>query len=523
MGIESAPQNPLGRVDVTQLVRPASEVVNPTSIDLLSNAVRSGFITADDITRRIDQRPADKARNKATVQLAGEETSPEAVEMRKNQRAAASAEAKGSAQVAPLAVTAKESELKAAILDAQMKGAGVLEMQNALSKAGWPVPVDPNKGFTESDQKEVTRRFGVLLNFLTEKAKADSLDKDTEVKNPEIEITDAAGAVVRGPSNIPSITHKGQAVPVEKFKQLQQYKTMLQGMTPAGFDALGQPKAPSLFGEAGQVQAAPVQPTPAVQPVAPMVFPKGPAASQSEAIIRDQQLSQQLPDFVQPKAAPAVETKPMIEPEATPGQPFGPISMVTGKKDAKALKTADPRTVAEELSSIDSDLKAVDEAKAIISAGKVNVVGPGAGSRPAQVLNQVGAALGFREQEFESQDRLLQLVNKRVLEGAQKMKGNLSDKDIRFLKESFPSLTSNETVWTDFLDKWKGMLNLNQEVIRGVAPKGSSIFDEAQQRTAPPAGVAPAPSAAAPAGPVITLSSGRKVRRNANGGYDVVQ
>lgn len=529
MGLESAPQNPLGRVDVSQLVRPASEVVSPNAVELLSNAVRSGFITADDITRRIDQRPADKARNKAEVQLSNEVASPEAVEMRKNQRAAASAEAKGAAQVAPLATTARESELKAAILDAQLKGAGVLEMQQALSKAGWPVPIDPNKGFTESDQKEVTRRFGVLLNFLTEKAKTDSLDKDTEVKNPEIEITDAAGATVKGPSNVPHITYKGQAVPVEKFKQLQQFKTLLQGMTPAGYDALGQPKAPTLFGEAGQVQPAatpapaPAAPTPAATPV---VFSKGQPANQAEAIARDKELSKQLPDYVQPKqAAPAA--KPVVAPEpaeATPGQPFGPIGMVTGKKEAKAGKATDPRAIAEELGSLESDLKAVDDAKAMITGGGVNIVGPGAGSKPVQVINQIGAALGIRQKEFESQDKLLQLVNKRVLEGAQKMKGNLSDKDIRFLKESFPSLTSTENVWSDFLDKWKQMINLNQEIIRGTAPKGASIFDQARgsvPSAAPSASATPAP-AAAPAGPVITLSTGRKLQRNAQGGYDVV-
>lgn len=518
MGLESAPQQSLGRIDPSSIIGKAGEAVTPQSVQMLSEAVRNGFITAEDIKARVDEDPARKERAKLDVMLSKEGQSPEAQKMRSNQRQAVGATAGAQAATAPLEQTARESELKAAILDAQMKGAGVADMQAALAKAGWIVAVDPSKGLTESDQKEITRRFGVLLNFVTEKAKADALDKDTKVENPEIEVTDANGATVKGPSNTPVINYKGQHVPVEKFKQLQQFKATMQGMTPAMFDALGQPKAPSLFGEAGQIQSAAPAVAAASAPAGLQILPKAPAATQQEAINRDAQLSQLLPNQVQSKAA----AKPMIEAtSATPGEPYGPLAMVTGLKTGK---DGGPRDVASELGSLKEDLQAVQQAKGIITNPNINVVGPGAGSQPMKAFNQVAAALGVRSKEYTSQDQLSQAVNKRVLEGAQKMKGNLSDKDIRFLQQSYPSLASDETVWKTFLDNWEKMINLNEQVLRGAAPKGASIFDDAQARISGPTGpTGPVGTSGTQAGPVITLSTGRKLQRDANGQYQVVQ
>src|SRR5205814_1603384 len=103
----------------------------------------------------------------------------------------------------------------AAILDAQMKGAGVQEMQAALAKAGWVVPVDPNTGMTQANQQEINRRFGVLLNFVSERSKAETFDKESKAENPDIEVTDASGNVVKGPSATPVITFRGQSIPAE--------------------------------------------------------------------------------------------------------------------------------------------------------------------------------------------------------------------------------------------------------------------------------------------------------------------
>lgn len=515
MGLETAPQSQLGRIDPSSIIGKAGDVVNPSAIELLSDSVRKGFITAEDIKSHIQSDPARQERAKLETMLAKEGQSPEAQGMRSSQRQAVGATAKAQAELAPTEQKARDSELKAAILDAQMKGAGVHDMQAALAKAGWTVAVDPNKGMTQADQQEITRRFGVLLNFVSERSKAETFDKESKAENPDIEVTDASGNVVKGPSATPVITFRGQSVPAESFKKFQQYKMSLQGMSPAMFDALGQPKAPDVFGtQPGQIQPAA---TPAAAaPAGVQVLPNAPAASQQEAIARDAQLTRLLPNQIQTKQA----AKPMVEPtptDATPGQPFGPMSMVTGMKTGKEHDT----TAATELGALQADLQSVQRAKSLIADKTVNVVGPAAGSAPVQTLNQVGAAFGLRGKEYESQVRLTQEINKKVLEGARNMKGNLSDKDVRFLKESFPALTSPEPVWMDFLNNWEKMIHLNEQVIRGTAPKGASIFDKA----AAAAGVTPgAPSApaAGQAGPIVTLSTGRKVQRDANGVYQIV-
>lgn len=522
MGLETAPQHSLGRIDPSSIVAKPDAAVTPHAVELLSNAVREGFITAEDIKARVQNDPAAREKSKLDAMIAKEGQSPEAQKMRSNQRAATSAQAGSAAAVVPLEQQAHEAQLKAAILDAQLKGSGVADMQQALVRAGWAVTVDPGKGLTESDQKEIQRRFQVLLSFVSEKAKADSLDADTKVENPKISVTDASGAEVEGPSNVPIINYKGQSVPVEKFKQLQQYKETMRGMTPAMFDALGQPKAPSLFGEAGQVQASaspavqPAAPAPAAQPASLPVFPKA-ASSQGEAVARDRALSQFLPNQVQPKVAAQPVEKPAIElpaSEATPGKSFGPLAMVTG---LKASKTSGPGDAAAQLGELQGDRQVVQQLKQIVADKNLNVVGPGAGSKPVQVFNQVAAALGLREESYTSQDKLNQGVNKRILEGAQKMKGNLSDKDIRFLKESYPSLASDETVWTDFLDKWSKMIDLNEQVIRGTAPKGASIFDQATANV--PASTSAASTPQGQMGPVINLPGRGPVRRGPDGLY----
>jgi hypothetical protein len=104
-----------------------------------------------------------------------------------------------------------------------------------------------------------------------------------------------------------------------------------------------------------------------------------------------------------------------------------------------------------------------------------------------------------------------------VLEGAQKMKGNLSDKDIKFLKESYPSLASDETVWKTFLDNWEKMIQLNEQVVRGTAPKGASIFDQATANV--PASTSASATSQGQMGPVIKLPGRGPVRRGPDGLY----
>jgi len=65
------------------------------------------------------------------------------------------------------------------------------------------------------------------------------------------------------------------------------------------------------------------------------------------------------------------------------------------------------------------------------------------------------------------------------------------------------------------------MLDLNSQVLRGVSPKGASIFDQANAAVKP-GGAAPAAAPAAPQGqmgPVINLPGRGPVRRGPDGQF----
>lgn len=508
MGLESAPQNPLGRIDPSSIVARASEVVTPSAVDALSDAVRKGFISAEDISARVQSGGARTEKTKLEELLAKEEQGPEAVKARSAERQAKGAEAGARAAIAPTAQTAKEAELKAAILDAQMKGSGVLEMQNALTKAGWPVAVDPEKGLTQADQAEITRRFGVLLSFMQEKSKADSFDKESKVENPEIEVVDASGATVKGPSQVPFITFRGQQVPAEAFKKLQQYKASVATMTPAMFDALGQPKAPSVFGEAGQVQPAATPAAPAEIPV----FPKA-AASQAEAISRDAQLSQLLPDAVQPRSS----AKPMVEmpTEAEPGQAFGPLGMVTSKKEApskpytevqgRALialnRAAASNKVLNDLERNPSFDPTTIPSQARMAAYKAGTTGQIAASltgMTAEERNYVSSAASWMQ-------GLLRLES-----GAA-----ISPKEQAWYDRTFfPVVGDDKSVQANKATARKAVETAMEQVISGrMTPQQYETLREQVSGSASPA-VAPGVQ-----GPVITLSTGRRVQRGPDGQY----
>lgn len=481
MALESAPQNPLGRIDPSSLIGKPDAAVTPHAVEMLSNAVRQGVITASDITARIQQEPAMREKANLETMLSKEGQTPEAQALRQ----------KGQA------VAGQQLDLQ----QAQLKyGPAIQYFQTIAPEAGIAPPVDA-KG--NPDYAKMAEIGAKLFAWKTKKQTA--MDQLQPVEWKE-------GTSDTGEKVLLKFNKAGRLITPELEQQL-------------GSDVI----APFADVAPGTVASA----APAAKPAAPAASApptfSAPAASQAEAISRDQQLSQFLPpsSLVQPKAGvsapPSVSpAAPAAAPTITParvGEKIPGVGLSLGTEKKPEVTNAQAAT---ELASLQEDRKSVAELKGVISNPNLNVVGPGAGSWIARGANQIAAALGFREKEFESQDKLLQGISKKVLEGAQKMKGNLSDKDIRFLKESFPGLTSTEDVWTNFLNRWDQMLNLNEQVVRGMAPKGASVFDQAQQKAPGAAPSAPG-NTAAPAGNVITLPSGRRVQRLGNGTYQDVQ
>lgn len=492
-GLESDSSR-IGPINPAALIGSATPIVEPRAVSALSEAFRSGLITADDIMQRAGE--AGKLKQKAEIQMLSEQISPEAVAARAQTQQAAAAQARlqGTQATAQLPLVTPTAQLAATQLEEQAAiqkyGPGIEYFKVLAPEAGVAAPVTPD------GQPDYAPRAQLGLRLFEWKQKKE-LAKSRLTPDPRLTQESPDG------SNVFFFNSQGE--------RIEDLKSILTPQATAPFSQV----TPGTVAEISAQSSTPAQPVIEVTPEqrAAAVEHLG-VAPERAAVLTSAEMQALVQPRITPTATPTILPATPIQPTVTvPGASFflGPAK--TRPTDKKI-----ERTEAEQLGSLQADRIAIQAARNLLS--EANVVGPGAGSGPVRVLNQVGAALGFRAQEFESQDRLLQLINKRVLEGARELKGNLSDKDIRFLQESFPSLRSTENTWTDFLGKWEQMIGLNEQIIRGAAPKGASIFDTAEQS------VLAQPSATTPgsSGGVLSLpSTGRRIVRDANGNYRLVQ
>lgn len=184
--------------------------------------------------------------------------------------------------------------------------------------------------------------------------------------------------------------------------------------------------------------------------------------------------------LVEPRTAPApaTATAPTISPvgqevsgEPPAGQPVGGGISLGPPKPTRA-PVIDPVKRAADLAASQELLTSIKGARNLVTTP--GVVGPGAGSLPAQAFNRLASIFGIRENEFENQRELEILINKKVLEGATAMKGNLSDKDVQFLKSSVPKLSDTPQIWSKFLDTWESLTNQNIQAL-GAAGAGAGV------------------------------------------------
>jgi hypothetical protein len=209
--------------------------------------------------------------------------------------------------------------------------------------------------------------------------------------------------------------------------------------------------------------------------------------------------SADLSKLVQPITPVPASQPPMITPAKVPGAAafIGP---------PKATKLLDPTKVQEEILMLQGDLTDIDNARQILKSNR-NVVGPGAGSLPVSKFTQLAAAFGLREQEYKDQTELMMLINRKVVDASERMKGSLSNQDIKFLRDSVPQLTSDEGTWNKFLDKWETM---TKQLVQ-IKTKQTGVSGGQPPQNSAPSNV----SSSAP----VTLSTGRKVVRGSDGQF----
>lgn len=325
-------------IQYVDLIRPQEPVVTPQATQQLSEAFRSGFVTADEIVQRMSER----TRAKQELELVT---------------------AKQGLEIAPLVQQARTAELKAAIFDAQAKPGGFDQMQSALAKAGFPVNIDPNTGLTDANKNEIVNRFSALQQYVTKRAEAEERVKSTETKFFPTEQKLPSGATTKG--QLQKLFHAGQEVTTDQFKNWTQEAEALRRTPFSQWYALQAAKP-------GQVvaPAAPVVPAPVV--TAPTIVIEPAVAAQQRAQLMNQGVpnaasltDQQVAALVQPRVAPAAPAAPAM-PQI--GQTAPDIGIVTSIEAAPPPKP--PTEVAGRSGSFAGRMAAAEnQLTAVISSG----------------------------------------------------------------------------------------------------------------------------------------------------------
>lgn len=102
-------------------------------------------------------------------------------------------------------------------------------------------------------------------------------------------------------------------------------------------------------------------------------------------------------------------------------------------------------------------------------------MGPAGGGVTGRTVASVAQLFGSPERKTE-QRKLDFLVNKKVLESVEMMKGSLSDKDVKFLKDTAPKLSDPPELWKEYLSRWRGMVENSIAQKAGLIPNSGAAL-----------------------------------------------
>lgn len=468
MGLEDR-QNTIGPINPATLIGKPNVIVEPRAVDAMSQALRSGFITADDILSRTGD--VGKTKEKAELMSLNESMSPDAQAARAAQTKLSGAQANAS-----LPLVEPTGALQLTMLEEQQAiqkyGPGIEYFKAFAPEAGVSAPVTPD------GKPDYAKRAEIGLQLFQWK------QKQTQAKERLVPVH-----WEKSPdgSQLFKFNKGGEMITPEFEQQLSR-------------DAIGtfagiQPGAAAPAPSAQPAATAAAIPAITDQQRAQLVERGGMAPTQATNAT-----SADLSRLVEPIAPATPSGPPAIEPKRVPG-----AAAFLGAP--KATKLLDPSKIQEEVLMLKGDLTDIDNARQILKSTR-NVVGPGAGSLPVSTFTQFAAAFGLREQEYQDQTELIMLINRKVVDASERMKGSLSNQDIQFLKNSVPQLTSSEGTWSNFLNKWETMTK--------------QLVEIKSKQTGVSGGQTPpnsAPSNVAPETPPVTLSTGRKVVRGKDGQF----
>ena len=468
---------------LAQAVQPMEPVVNPSAVAALSEAFRSGQVSADDIISRYGE--VAKNKDKATIQGLHEYISPESITARQNAVHAANTEAilKSSPEY--------QAAQQASFLDIKNKAeAGDVEaMRQTMLAKGWPVPsVDPKVGWTPEVRKETENAFQEFANYFDNVAAAKAFSDDAKpvpIKSKKTTIENGTQKVVdtETPQHVNSA---GQIVNEDLLSRVKAFAAQ----TPSMWRHMGRPQFLEVFG------------------VKPGKFGGGVSGPLEEAkpTINPNANVETFPAIgVAPKAAaPAPVEKPAISPTG---------EIVTGitespEKEPPASEITEKEKLYAQIASADEFKTKMDRARQLINDANIRPVGPGysEGTRTSQLLNAAGAFLGIPSATLknQTQDQLKQFLAQHVQATIRSMAGtgnrvmraevNNEPGSTGLFYQAAPSLSSTPETW----NTWLGDLETLFQNARSGAVAGLPLDERAKYATppAPVKGAAPTTSAA---------------------------
>lgn len=484
-----------------QAVQPMESVVNPSAIAALSEAFRSGQVSADDIISRYGE--VAKNKDKATIQGLHEFISPEAIQARKNTTQAANVDAilKSSPEY--------QAAQEATFLDIKNKaeaGDHTAMRQTMLAK-GWPAPsFDPKVGWTPEVRKATEEAFQEFANYFDNIAAAKAFVDDAEsapIKSSKtvIENGNEKTTVTETARHISKST--GQLVDEKLLGKARASASQ----TPNMWRHMGKPQFLEVFG------------------VKPGKFGGGVSGPLEEPTI-DTTVDTFPAIGVTPKAAAPAPEKPSIAPTGEI------VTSVTEKpvKEPPASEITEKEKLYAQISSADEFKTKMDRARSLINDAVIKPVGPGysEGSRTSEFLNGLGAFLGIDSATLknQTQDQLKQFLAQHVQATIRSMAGTgnrVMQAEIRndpgslgLFYQAAPTLSSTPETWNTWLSDLETLFqNARDGAVAGLPQ------DERTKYTGPlgsTGGAAKTPAAArgfrptTGAAPELNLKGGLKLK-----------
>lgn len=504
MGIETAPQRAVN-VPVGPLVTSAEPVVTPSAVSALSDAFRKGIVTSEDIISRYGE--LGKKKEKAELMSLDEAMSPESVAARGAQTKLAGATAE--AQLPLVEPQAQASRDKLEMQAAELRhGPAIKYFQAYGPEAG--VTAVPMTEEGRTDYNEMARIGAQLYAWKTEK----------ELAKERLEPATWKEGLQNGQKVLLKFNKRGELITPELEQNLN--KKVLQpfaGLQPGG----AQTAAPAPVSAPQPVVAPRSQPVTMPDRVAKTGYEA--RAQLLNAGLIDNDFANKISDEEALRQAGLAFSQPQVQPQSAASAPGVSVGQpVPGVGISLGATTEGVKAPTEAQQRAQLALSRFAQSNDMFQALR------DAGYDPTSTVSWIN---GMLPEVLKSGDRKAydSAVNAwsqgllRLESGAAISRQEKTWYDKAFFPQVAdpPAVVASKDAMRHDIERMVAEIAQAGGVVSPEsAATAKTIFSQADQFAK--GAVAPSAAAKAPqAGPVVTLSSGKKVQKDANGQYQLVQ